>query len=1037
MLARIKKTVSIFVCLITAAFTMTIRADEQTSYELPDPALALSIIDRSADESFLSVRVDSEGRVFVGSREAVFAYDPDGGGGFRTAVELYRFPPHSWIYDIAVRGNDLYLSTTTTVYVMPQGRLQRERLTVKPLLWGLPSGSVPSPSWGVHQGMHGLAWGPEGDLYVSFGDMLWAYGDFTRPDHWGHWYFYTADGTKSTYNGQGGILRMRPDSSDLQIVASGLRNPCGLGFDSQWNLFSHDNDHESMPAEYIPGRLLHVTDGADFAWPRGWMVTKLPDRRDLLRTMYDAMGRTVPVGQSCYDEPLLPVRYRDNILLARWGQRTLTAWPKSPAGATFRAIEEQVLVSCHGNARPVGVAVGPCGRIFATVCYMEHNEQSPVYRSDLIAISPKGQASPLTPYVDVVSADVKTLYALLSAASWQLRQAAHLELLRRGGPALEPAIQRLQSRGADPHSSDAHTVTHWSYLAAASRSAESGRALQALVRHSDSQVRQHVIRALGEFTELNPPQSLFTECLKDSAAVRLMALQALFQFDELPPEVVEGPACSNDTYLRQTATRLMAEKLTINELDELRQSPITGIRLAAVLALGRQLTVPRLDFVPPKKLRLGATVGPQIYLDRRVVDLSQLARIGHYTIADWWQVADRSHWQHFDLLMESLHDTDESIRLQAAWYLSLLKDERSEPLIRKVRDDATEGRLALVRSIPVSQVWLCGPFRDPQGTAVVRHNLQTQHPPEKGPVDVTASWDGGTSRIRWARLMTEDGDYSTYLTSRSPPESTYLFFEIQSPGNQRIWLEFVTDGAGIVWQNGRNVWHRARGQRDKSTKATASLELQAGTNQFLVRCQAGEQGVLTLHVRALERIAISIPEPENATLAERLASAAGGQSTENLHEFLQVDWASAVNDGNVANGHKLFTSVGCAKCHAVTGSVSVTGGPSLVDIGRRFSIEYLVESVLLPSKKISAFFRSSTLVTVEGKVITGLITAETDDEVELMLQDAKRLRIRQDDIEERRESSVSAMPHGLVRTPQELQDVLSYLLSDRAGSTQN
>jgi hypothetical protein len=45
--------------------------------------------------------------LFVGSREAVFAYDPDGKGGYKPAVELYRFPSHSWIYDVVVRGNDL------------------------------------------------------------------------------------------------------------------------------------------------------------------------------------------------------------------------------------------------------------------------------------------------------------------------------------------------------------------------------------------------------------------------------------------------------------------------------------------------------------------------------------------------------------------------------------------------------------------------------------------------------------------------------------------------------------------------------------------------------------------------------------------------------------------------------------------------------------------------------------------------------------------------------------------------------------------
>jgi len=33
-------------------------------------------------------------------------------------------------------------------------------------------------------------------------------------------------------------------------------NRSGLTFDSQWNLFTNDNDHESLPADYVPGRLI-------------------------------------------------------------------------------------------------------------------------------------------------------------------------------------------------------------------------------------------------------------------------------------------------------------------------------------------------------------------------------------------------------------------------------------------------------------------------------------------------------------------------------------------------------------------------------------------------------------------------------------------------------------------------------------------------------------------------------------------------------------------------------------------------------------
>ena len=1025
---RLRITIAFSSCLLAIGWSLSARGDAFSDYEVPDPSLELDILDKSEIESFLSVRVDSDGRLFVGSREAVFAYDPDGKGGYKSKVELYRFPSHSWIYDVAVRGDDLYVQTTTTTYLLPQARIKREGISVKPLLWGLPSGSVGTPSWGVHQGMHGLAWGPEGDLYVSFGDMLWYYGDFQRPDHWGHWYFYTADGAKFTYNGQGGILRIRPDGSQVQIVASGLRNPCGLAFDNQWNLFSHDNDHESMPAEYIPGRLLHVTRGADFAWPRGWMVTKMADRKDLLRTMYGGMGRTVPVGQSYYDEPLLPAKYRDNILLARWGQRTVAAYPKWQSGATFRA-EEQILVSCRGNARPVGVSVGPCGRIFATVCFMEHNEKSPIYRSELIVISAKGDEAPAMQAFDVVGSDVKSLYQQLGTRSWQIRQAAQLEMLRRGGTALEQSLQNLKSLPTDSQIAAPSAISHSIYLAAASKSAAAETLLQSLVQHPDTQVRQHAIRALADHTELNASVSLFVDRLKDdSAAVQLAALEALFRFDELSPEVAKGPARSNDTYLRQTATRLMAEKLSVEGLDKLRQSSDAKVRLAAVLALGRQLTVPSMDFVPPADLKLDETVGPKIYLDRKVIDLSELARIGHYTIAAYWSVAGRSHQQHFELLMDSLNDKDESVRLQAAYFLSLLKDQRSEPLIKKVRDEATEGQLALAESIPVSEVWMCGPFPDPAGTAEDRHNLRRKHAPEKGAVDVTAEYGDDADKISWTKITSENGDYSTHLPPKSHLYSTYALFDIHSPGNQRIWFEFATDGAGLVWQNGRNVWHGTRRGKDTTTEVKVPVELQAGSNQFLVRCQVGGQGTFGMRVRTLDRVAMSIPEPENATLAERLNAAIEGQSATNLAEFLKVDWKKAAATGNIANGRRLFAFIGCAKCHAVTGSLPVTGGPSLADVGRRFSPDYLVESVLLPSKKISAFFRSSTLLTADGRILTGLLTAETDTELELMLPDAKRLRIKKDDIEERKESSVSVMPNGLVKTPEELKDVLSYLL---------
>ena len=63
-------------------------------------------------------------------------------------------------------------------------------------------------------------------------------------------------------------------------------------------------------------------------------------------------------------------------------------------------------------------------------------------------------------------------------------------------------------------------------------------------------------------------------------------------------------------------------------------------------------------------------------------------------------------------------------------------------------------------------------------------------------------------------------------------------------------------------------------------------------------------------------------------------------------------------------------------------------------------------------------------------VLTGLVVAETADRLELLLPDATRKAVAKADIAERRILEQSPMPQGLVKTPEELRDLLAYLLSD-------
>ena len=95
-----------------------------------------------------------------------------------------------------------------------------------------------------------------------------------------------------------------------------------------------------------------------------------------------------------------------------------------------------------------------------------------------------------------------------------------------------------------------------------------------------------------------------------------------------------------------------------------------------------------------------------------------------------------------------------------------------------------------------------------------------------------------------------------------------------------------------------------------------------------------------------------------ATLAERLREAAASGRAETVApEFLTVDWQREVRDGDREQGRKLFGTLGCVKCHAVTADQKGGGAPSLTEAGKRFTVPYLVESILLPSKQVADAFR--------------------------------------------------------------------------------
>ena len=987
---------------------------EELDYHITDPELKVVRLDSSPDASFLSVRTDSTGRIFVGGRKTLFAYDLDELGRYKPRQLLFEFPDHTWVNDIEIRGDDLYVVTVSAVYRIAGGRINRTNLKPERLLWGVPNGHV-------HQCFHACAWGPEGDLYVSMGDPLWYYGDFTRPDHWGHWTMFfpppaqPVDARRETrlelegrsrdgelkelkgkewasmpYNGVGAIFRIRPDGTNLRSFARGLRNPCGLCFDKNWNLFTNDNDHEGIPSQYAPGRLIHATEGSYWSWPRGWMQSKTPDRADIFPMVNEEMGRAVPVLQTYYADGFLPEKYEKNLLVTRWCRRQVSCFPLEAKGKTFTA-KEHVLLEGRDQARPVGICVGRGGRVFVTICYMAQNEGSPTYRSDLAVITRKDDPETM-PFAgdDVTNASLETLLDVWNEPSWWRASTAFQELLRRWDVSENP--------NPDPRIFSAPFA---SALSRGSKDFAAGILKGvALEMESNPEIGMNELRGSmpGEDPNLVPDRP---DCLR-------LAEISLPKF---------------------TAARCRAAE--------------PQIRLGGVLTAGFRLTMPAVDAkLPPE-----APLAPQqkdeaniiLYADEKEpIDLRMLGRVGNYTVAEHWKVLKHTEEQEqlFSLLMERLDDDHDRIRLQAAHFLLLLNDPRSEPKIARVVSGVQDRRLDIAKLEHVKpMVWMLGPVPDVDGFE------KTAHPIENAAIDLAAKVIVASHPHEWKLTKPTSPDRPLYdfhiLFGQSPNSSVYSLFRFDSPTAQRMQLLVGSEDGVKVWQNGKLVFEHDIVRPLIQLDDVVPLDLQPGSNDILVRVGM-KQGIggQYLHFRHLGDVRFSLPEkPDGLTLADRLKSQPIGGTQPVIDEkFVHYDWSSEVKKGDPVRGRKLFgaESLGCAKCHAATPTQAGGGGPSLTDAGKRFTIPYLVESVLAPSKVVSPVFRSTLITTHEGKVINGLVVSETGDKLELLLPDTKRITVEKSQIDERKFGDVSAMPVGLVKTPEELRDVIAYLLTNPA-----
>jgi putative heme-binding domain-containing protein len=126
------------------------------------------------------------------------------------------------------------------------------------------------------------------------------------------------------------------------------------------------------------------------------------------------------------------------------------------------------------------------------------------------------------------------------------------------------------------------------------------------------------------------------------------------------------------------------------------------------------------------------------------------------------------------------------------------------------------------------------------------------------------------------------------------------------------------------------------------------------------------------------------------------------------------------------------------KCHSAAGKGTATIGPDLTGLALKYDKAEIIRSVLEPSNRLATGYQSVLLATRDGKVVTGLIRAETEAYIELVDSETKLTRVAKTEIEDRKVGDLSVMPAGQVDSLSvvEFADLISYLQSLKTAPAQ-
>ncbi len=864
---------------------------------------------------------------------------------------------------------------------------------------------------GADHTINGMRMGIDGFLYIACGD----YGGTN---------VVAKDGARIQVHG-GGVVRVRPDGSGLEIVSRGQRNIYDVAVSPELDLFTRDNTNDGDGWDV---RLSHVVMGGNYGYPS--LFKKFGD--EIIQPLADYGGGS-PCGALFMDEPGFPSGFGRGLYTVEWGRGGIFRHPLTPNGATFKAAQEKFIEL----QRPTDFDVDGSGRLYisswqgATFTYNGPNA------GFVVRVTPPEWS--FRPFPDLKKSSDDQLLQHIASPSAFARLYAQREILRRNPkPPFSENLEKFALSNAPIASRVAAIFTL--------RQLGGPQSQTAMLRFAQrDELREFALRALADDLreKTSVPRQPFVSALADAnARVRLQAVSGLGRLGKteaasaILPLVMDG-----DPIVTHVAIHSLVQLRAADACLAVFDSGSVDLLPGASQVL-QALHEPRV--VDGLIARLAKTSNTNV----RETILKTLARLANREAewdGRWWGTRPDTTGPYFkpvrwtesekieNVLRAELAKADVATLLSLAMTLQKNRVDIPElvPTVLKLADSDAKFRAVAVEMfasrpiIPDEAIELMGQFA---GSSSEDPGLRAKTIRALARSGKSLALDAAVSALTQPRKANEIADAWAELArdGRNTRNVSYFAKLAEDSDPQRRLLAYAV------------LANLAAGRgSERNGKAAAVRAVEAGWSNA--------SGAVSL-LQAIDRLKLdgyasqvrgllndSRPEVANAAraAARTLKLDAGGNTGQSTIEQLNYDEAlasAAKEKGEIKVGAEIFTRLGCIACHT-TSADEAPKGPFLGGIATRYSRAELCESILKPNAKVAQGFETQWFKTKDDDEIEGFVTREGGDDLDVRNVAGITTTLAKKNIAERGKREKSIMPEGLANnlTPGEFASLLSFL----------